>query len=745
KTREHDLDAMKKCGLGDMAAALNGSVLAENGLDEQTIAEKIRSCDDIVEKVDEIPVIVANLYELNGKNSSSSYFIMDYQMDYLAYDIYDGNDERIENPVLNPGEICVPICFKALYNCDIGDVVTFGDSELQFSFKIASYFEDPYWGSSMMGIKTVLLSQADIMKMSEVAVEDTVVEQGILLSIFKNDAAGLNDVDFERELNKRTSYAGYCRITISQSMEFNYMLLLVNIFSGILVAFIVMLVFVTIIVLSHNISSSIEQDYENLGILKAVGMTNGQLKMQILLGYMIASTIGVLVGIPTAIPVISIINDLIKPVTGLYVDSTPVIGFSLLAVLAIFVILLLFILVKLRKLSAITPVSAINGGRRDVHFSSLFKLPISKKMLGGSLAYRQLTSGKKQYIGAVIITALLVMFMVLVSDMCIWLGDGGAALAEVFSPIECELEVQCATPELYDEVDALIRGETDADTFNYTTRYLMLNDSQIHCTIVDDGNRYRTVYRGRSCIYDNEVLITEFVADGFHVGIGDSVNLEYRGKSAEFIVSGIMQCANDGGKCIAINEDGYMRIVGEKVKYTWTSYALEDKDRADSIISCVEEKYSDDEVSIRGNDFDLMKVISDSVNGLAVVIYFVAGIFIVVAIVLVCGKVFAREKQDYGIYKAMGFTSGMLRSQFAVRFLIASIVGSILGIVLALTFNDPIMNLIFSTFGLSNFTSSINLAAALLPIGFMGLIYYAFAYAISHKIKKVQPRVLITE
>lgn len=744
-TREHDLNAMKECGIGDMAAALNNSALVENDLDEHTLAEKIRACDDIVSKVDEIPTMVVSMMDANGHSGSGSYFAIDYESEYVSYDIYDGDDKLIENPVLNPGEISVPVCFKVLFDCAIGDTVTFGNSEIQFSYTIASYFEDPYWGSSMMGIKTVLISQTDFEKMSEAAEEDTDIENGILLSIFKNEAAGQNDIEFERELNSRTSYAGYCWITISHSQAYNYMLILVNVSAGILVAFIIMLVFVTIIVLSHNISSSIEQDFTNIGILKAVGMTNGQIKCSITFGYMIACIIGAIIGIPTAIPVISIVNNLIKPITGLYVESTPVLGLSMLAVIAIFVVIILFILVKLRNLASITPVSAINGGRKDVHFSSLFKLPVSKKLLGGSLAYRQLTSGKKQYIGTVLITALLVMFMVLISDMCIWLGDGGKALAGLFSPAQCDLQVQCATPELYDEVDAIIREESDAEQFKVTSRYVMLNDAQIHCTIVDDGNRYGTVYKGRSCLYDNEVLITEYVAENFDIGIGDSVKMEYKGSSAEFIVSGYMQCTNDSGKCIAINEDGYERITGDKIKYYGNTYKLADKDKVEAIIARVEKEYSADVVEISGTDLDLMDIISDAVNGIAVLVYFVAGIFIIVTIVMVCGKIFAREKKDYGIYKAMGFTSGMLRSQFAVRFLITSVFGSVVGVFLAVIFSDAIMNVIFSAFGCSNFTSSINLAAALIPIGFTGLLYYAFAYVVSRKIKRVQPRVLITE
>ena len=48
-------------------------------------------------------------------------------------------------------------------------------------------------------------------------------------------------------------------------------------------------------------------------------------------------------------------------------------------------------------------------------------------------------------------------------------------------------------------------------------------------------------------------------------------------------------------------------------------------------------------------------------------------------------------------------------------------------------------------FGMYNFSSSLNVVAAIVPIVFMSLVYYLFSYIVSRKMKKVTPRVLITE
>ena len=122
-----------------------------------------------------------------------------------------------------------------------------------------------------------------------------------------------------------------------------------------------------------------------------------------------------------------------------------------------------------------------------------------------------------------------------------------------------------------------------------------------------------------------------------------------------------------------------------------------------------------------------------------------SGVFVAITVVLVCSKIFAKEKQDYGIYKAMGFTSTRLRRQFAVRFVICAFIGATIGIICTLLFSDALLSGILKMFGMYNFSSSLNVMAAIVPVIFMSLVYYLFSYIVLRKMKKVTPRVLITE
>ena len=268
--------------------------------------------------------------------------------------------------------------------------------------------------------------------------------------------------------------------------------------------------------------------------------------------------------------------------TGLYVLPKPAILESVLSLLCLLLILVCFILIKLAKLSKITPVRAINGGKKDVYFSNIGKLPVSKKALGTSLAYRQLISGKKQYAGAIIITAILVLFMIMITDMCIYFSDGGERLNQMFEPISYDISIGYTSEDDIADAESLIKEYSDFDKYQKLTQYVMLQDTQLWCGILSDPHQMNTVYKGRTCEYDNELLITEFIADSYGISLGDTVTITYQGVSADYIISGYCECSNDAGKNIWMSLEGYERLHGPVENYTYR-YILDDKEQAEAI------------------------------------------------------------------------------------------------------------------------------------------------------------------
>jgi ABC-type antimicrobial peptide transport system permease subunit len=119
--------------------------------------------------------------------------------------------------------------------------------------------------------------------------------------------------------------------------------------------------------------------------------------------------------------------------------------------------------------------------------------------------------------------------------------------------------------------------------------------------------------------------------------------------------------------------------------------------------------------------------------------------FVLVVVIMVCGKMLIKEQQDYGIYKALGFTSTNLRLQFAFRFLVVAIGGSILGMIANLLWSDKMMSALLWNVGITSYKSNNSVLAVFVPSILISLSFFVFAFLMAGKIKRVDTKNLIVE
>lgn len=773
----HDSEAMEEVGYGGMLAALYGeNRLDAYGTSADKIIKNIGKCD-AVQEVKTADVVYLLLKDCNGKGGNSSSFVLNDTDSVLTYDQYDV-DNKMTDRRLEKGEISVPFSFIGMYDCKIGDTVELGNDNGSYTFKVASFFEDPYMGSSVMGIKTILISDEDFADLKAKAAEDhrsgleddkRSFELSKLIIIDKKPGLDLTEIEFERELNNVSDFASYCWITLSKEQAGSYMLLMTKVFSAVLLIFVVLLLVAAMIVLGHNIGSSIDMDFVNIGILKAVGMTNASVKLALLAGYMCTVAAGLFAGIPLAIPILKIINSATRSSSGLEVPSDINVGLVLCVILAILLLVAAFIMLKTRRISEATPIKAIRGGRDSVHFSSVLKLPVSGKKLGVSLAYRQFISEKKQYAAAIIVTAILAMFMILMNDMMRWFNSQNM-LVDMFSVTKYDLTASFVDEDTQKDIENVISEHTAYRKYQMSSEYLLFDDVQMYCYIVEAPDMINTIRKGRTCTYDNEVLITQYVADGFHMNVGDTVTVKRGGVARKMVISGIYDSANDMGKNFAISKAAYSKFAREETvsesgvsgavksssdEEEWSGkgicYDLDNTDECDAIIQEIDKRYGDNQgitysIHSAKDDFEgVAGTVNIAIQGLTLLTYMLGAVFVIVTVIIVCGKVLMREQKDIGIYKALGFTSFRLRCQLAVRFIVTAVVGSLLGIVLALIVSKPFFKAGFESFGIYSFNLSTSVISLVIPLVFMSVLFSVVAFIRAGNIRKVQPQVLIAD
>lgn len=744
-----DEQAVREAGFGDLVTFMSDRALAQNGVTLDNLQNQVEACAE-VEKVEKVDCTYVKNISVNGKSNTVVILLEEYKPEDFDFKVYkDGGRDIYDDTVtLSPGEIMVPISYRSLYNCKIGDTVYLETRSGKLGFRVGYYFEDPFMGGSMMGLKTLLLCAEDMEKVRAIAGdEEGLVAGGAVFNIFMNPEHSMTPLKFAQSINEKTGIMGYATSSLTTKQAIGYMLMITNIFSGVLAAFVILLFLVTLIVMGHNISSGIELEYVNLGILKAVGVGKGILRTSMIAHYLMAAVFGIVIGIPVAIPIIGIINRMTIDVIGLYVSNALAVVPCSLIIVSLLVFMYIYISIKVRRISRVKPIRAIAGGREEVYFSHPFEMPIYKRHMNLWLAVRQLTSNSRQYLSVCLVTMLLVFFLVMVSQITKCFGEDDKYLNKMFNCHDADIEILYLDKSVQGEVEDRIEKYTQIDShFQKKWEYLMFEGYQLICFIFDDPKQFTSVYEGRTCLYDNEILITKFLSEDLGITIGDEVVINSGNKKATFLVCGFYQNASDMGSNFAINTEGYERLMGTPVKEMSDLYLLADSSKTEAIIKDVEKEYGKNILLISAaNGINSVDSIVTAVKGISVLIYIIAAIFALTTIGLICGKLFISEKKDYGIYKALGFSTNRLRLQFSLRFSIVAFIGGCLGIVLSLILSNPCLGVLFSFLGISNFSVGIDIPTWTLPIVYMVVIYFIFSYVMSRRIKKVETRVLISE
>lgn len=257
--------------------------------------------------------------------------------------------------------------------------------------------------------------------------------------------------------------------------------------------------------------------------------------------------------------------------------------------------------------------------------------------------------------------------------------------------------------------------------------------------VISEPERYQII-KGKTCIYANEVVMTEMLADTLHVNIGDSITVTYGDNSAKYTISGFNECANDMGQNFSLSEEGFARISTEKESY-YQAYILKDSSKKDEII----EKLGSDYGVVDTNWWSGAKTINDTAHTLVWFMYGLSLIFILVVIMMTGSKILYKEKRDLGIYKSLGFSSNRLRSLYALRFGIAATIGAVIGTLLSEVLTDPLVTFILKMCGISRFTSNISFLHMMKPGVEIVIATVILAYLTSGKIKKMNTMLLVVE
>lgn len=510
-------------------------------------------------------------------------------------------------------------------------------------------------------------------------------------------------------------------------------------------AFLVLLIAIVVIV--SNIANHIRENMPSIGALKAVGYTTKQLITSLLVQFLLLALCATVVGIALSYALFPAINSMMIAQTGIpyAVHFLPIP--AVIALVSLCGAVTLATVLSALKIKKIEPITALRSGVRTHNFKRN-RIPLEKTKLpiNAALALKTTLSNVKQNITVcvtMLVLSLVVVFTgVVTENMLVDMTPFLNLL--VGETADCCINVQSEREQ--DLVNALGADSRVENEYLFTSTIVRhMSGVELQANIGSDFseiNNQNIIYQGRFPKYDNEIAIGGKYAldNGFKVG--DEIEIGALGKTFTYLITGFTQMYNMLGKDCMLTRDGFENL-GELTNVSYYINLSSSVD-VDAFNGEYEELFGSD-INTTININSLVDVATSGYVSLmtmiVIAVIILSLIIITFVLYLLVKTMLANKKRDYGILKALGYTTGQLTLQTALSFMPSIILSSVIGLIASSFAINPLLSLFLGSIGIVK-------CAFIVPVPFIvisgfALIALSFGIACLLSLRVKKPRALL--
>ena len=639
----------------------------------------------------------------------------------------------------------------------VGDKVYFDLKELgTYEFTIAGLYEDLANGYNFTFYSFMV--EEDFFNMLK-AKSDEITKSGTQISSNRIALVRFKDgVDPEASMKKITDrlvnnghqVTGFLRALFKTSYTG-----LVKILAAFMTVFSVLIIAICLVMIIFTINNNIKRDIRNIGALRAVGHTTKQIRMSVMLEYLVVGTVGTLAGIGLSYVIYPILEyGLIRQLSGMIWVRKFCPAHFLIVLGSVLTVIVIATYIATIRLKELHPATALRFGLESNSFKKNH-LPLAKTKggLNTLLAAKSTLQnmGQNLIIGGIVIA---VSFVTMFSSVLLYntrvdisafqrILQGDVPDAYVTIKAEDDEDLERITQQIND-----ISGVSQCYDLQYDNTNIGDKDILFfyvtHPEYVDCG-----VYEGQMAQEDNEAVIGKILADKLGVKIGDEIVVTRGDNKATFLITGYQQAVYGLGERVYVTYDGAKKL-GIKVTQTDLRVRLENPTSAkvDEVLAQAKSILGDRCLSTE-NYYEYqrsdknMPVYAVKMIVLLLIILSILIVYLVIRLLL--KTVFIKKEREFGIKKAVGFTNRQLRLQITLSLLPASIISTVVGALIGYLMFNPVLTVIFAGYGVEDVDLLVYAPLMFITIFAVNAVMFLLTYVMSGKMKKVSAYNLIQE
>lgn len=619
--------------------------------------------------------------------------------DHMKVFDMDGN-----SLTLKPGEIAFPKLEADHNQLKVGDEVLIRVGDAEQRFKIAAIVKDAVFGSSMMGFKRLIITEEDFARYAD--------QNGMI-------RARLYNVDYaDREMfQSQWNQQNFNVISSVEKGTVRMCYVMDMLIAAVLIVVSVCLILLAFLVLRFTIVFTLQEDYREIGIMKAIGIQNRGVKGLYLIKYFALSVVGAVIGCLLSFPFGRAILD--KAIVNIVVDKAEQrLWIHLVCALVVVGIVLLFCNLSMHKLKKISAIEAIRSGSNGERYRAKNRLKLWRR--SGMrpyfyLAVNDILSSSRQFVTLLITFCLGTMLILLPLSAASTLKSDGIIGSFSLSPSDVYLDT--GEGEIYtvdmdrmfqdmEEIEAALKehgleAQVGADMGYMIPCYADDPEKKVTYYALQafgSWDRHYTLLEGTEPELPNEIMITEITAEELGVKIGDTVYFAASDAPQEFIITGIYQSMMNMGQGYRVARSAVMdqQYAGGILCIQVEIADMESEEACERL----QEIFPDYKIMDAQGFLDSM--IGGVVGQLDTLMIFIVGLVLVLnglVTVLIMRTLMAKERGDIALLKSIGFADRSLRAWQTARILLLLVVAIAVGTVLSNLLAPYIIGPVFAMMG----------------------------------------------
>ena len=625
---------------------------------------------------------------------------------------------------VSKGEIAVPIYYMQKENLKIGDTLRIKNDKAQLEFKVVSFIRDVQMNPSIISSKRFVVSDTDFENLKE---NFGVIEYQIGFQL--------------HDLSKISEFSNSYRLSglpqKGPTIDYELLKTLNALTDGLIAAVIIFISFllniVALLCLRFTLLATIEEDYKEIGVMKAIGILQPDIKRIYISKYFAMAAGACVSGYILSL----FLNKIFSANIMLYIGSAPksivqlIIPF--LATALIFFIVLFFCMLTLRRFNRITAVEALRLGNTGESYTRNSFLPLYKNRSSNVnifIGLRDVLLRFKLY------TLLFFVFFICTFIIIVPINFHNTIESPEFvsymgmgqSDILIDLRQTENIVERFEDMVTYIENDPDVEKFSpsITCKFNIINkDGYEESLIVGTGNFsvFPLKYlEGTAPVGDNEIALSYLTAGELEKSVGEHIQLVVDDQTKMMQVSGIYQDITNGGKTAKV------AIAPNHETALWYMVNLDVKTNIDEKIDEYAEAFYPAKITnIDGYVDQTFENTTSQLKLLTLLAVIIAVLVAMLITSLFLKMLIAKDSSQIVIMKSLGFSLKDIQLQYITRALVVLNTGIILGTVFSNTIGQSMISAILSIVGAPKIEFIINPyhAYILCPVGLIIIVTIA--------------------